>query len=52
MKKYKIAFDYSRNGSGWTRTSMTVTASSEAGAIMQIESKYPYVRNVKVMSVR
>ena len=45
-------FDYSRNGSGWTHTSITVTADSDVGAIMQIESKYPYVRNVRIMSVR
>ena len=52
MKRYTVSFDYSRNGSGWTHTSITVTADSDVGAIMHIESKYPYVRNVRIMSVR
>ena len=52
MKSYAISFDYSRTGTGWTHTSRTIRAESEIGAIMQIESMYPYVRNIRIMSVR
>ena len=52
MKRYSISFSYSRNGTSWTRTSTTVIASSDSGAIAQVKSKYPYVRDVRIMSVR
>ena len=32
--------------------STTVTASSESSAIAQIKNKYPYVQDIRVMSVR
>lgn len=51
MKKYRISFSYSRNGSGWTKTSLTVSATSDSGAIEQIKSKYPYVRDIRILSV-
>jgi hypothetical protein len=51
MKKYRISFSYSRNGKGWTTTSLTVNASSDMGAIAQIESKYPYVKNIRILSI-
>ena len=52
MKTYSIAYEYSRNGSGWITTSSHFKAESEAGAIAQLKSKYAYVRNIRVMSVR
>ncbi len=52
MKTYLIAYEYSRNGSSWTTTSSHFKAESEAGAIAQLESKYPYVRKIRIMSVR
>ncbi len=52
MKRYSISFRYSRNGTSWTRTSTTVTASSDSGAIAQIKSRYPYVSDIRIMSVR
>ena len=52
MKTYYISFKYSRNGSSWTITSRSVRAESDYGAIRQIESMYPYVKDIKVQSVR
>lgn len=52
MKTYSISFKYSRNGNSWTSTSTSVKAESDVSAIMQIESKYPYVKDIRVMSVR
>ncbi len=52
MKTYLLAYEYSRNGTSWTTTSSHFKAESEMGAIAQLQSKYPYVRKIRVMSVR
>lgn len=52
MKTYSISFSYSRNGSSWTRTSTTVKATSDSGAIAQVKSRYPYTRDIRIMSIR
>lgn len=52
MKRYSISFRYSRDGKSWTRTSTTVMASSDSSAIAQVKSKYPYVDDIRIMSVR
>lgn len=52
MKTYSISFSYSRDGKSWNRTSTNVKATSDSGAIAQIKSKYPYVRDINIMSVR
>jgi len=53
MKTYSISFIYSRNGgSSWTSTSTHVKAETESSAIAQLKSKYPYIKNIRVMSVR
>lgn len=52
MKTYSISYKYSRNGKSWTSTSSSVKAESDMSAIVQIQSKYPYVKDIKVTSVR
>ena len=52
MKTYSISFSYSKDGKSWTNRNTTVKASSESGAITQLKSMYPYVRSVRIMSVR
>jgi len=52
MKRYSISFRYSRDGKSWNRSSTTIAASSESGAIAQIKSRYPYVDDIRIMSVR
>lgn len=52
MKTYSISLAYSRDGKSWTRTSTSVKATSESGAIAQVKSKYPYVKDIRIMSVR
>lgn len=52
MKTYSISFAYSRDGRSWNRTSTSVKSTSDSGAIAQIKSKYPYVKDIKIMAVR
>lgn len=52
MKTYSISYSYSRDGKSWTVTSSHFKATSESGAIAQLKSKYPYVKNIRVMAVR
>lgn len=52
MHTYSISFAYSRNGTSWTRTSTSVKATSDSGAIAQVKSKYPYVKDIRIMSIR
>lgn len=52
MKKYKISLKFSKSGTIWTRTRQTVVAESEQGAITLIESLYPHVKDIKVLSAK
>ena len=52
MKRYNLTFRFSRNGTSWSMGSTFVNASSESDAIAQVRRKYPYVENIKVVSVR
>ena len=52
MKSYSISFRFSRDGKSWFRTSTTVKATSETDAILMVKSRYPYVEDVRVMSIR
>lgn len=52
MKTYSIRFKYSKDGKSWTSTSVSVKAESDIGAIAQIESKHPYIKDITINSVR
>ena len=53
MKTYSISFMYSNNqGKTWISASTIVKAESDQGAIMQVESKYEYVKNIRITSIR
>lgn len=52
MKRYSISYRYSRDGKVWSRVTVTVTAETDYGAIAQIQSKAPYVEDIKILSVR
>ena len=52
MKRYNISFRFSRNGTSWSRSSTFVNASSESDAIAQIRSRYAYVEDIRILSVR
>ena len=52
MYTYTISFRYSRNGRSWSSGSTTVKADSDMGAIAQVESKYPYVSEIKILNRR
>jgi len=52
MYTYTIDFKYSKDGRSWLHTSTTVKAESDIGAIAQVESKYPFVSDIKIISRR
>ena len=52
MKIYTISFKYSRNGTTWQGMSTSVKADSSQGAIMQIKSRFPYVKDIRIISAR
>lgn len=52
MKTYTMSYRYSRNGTSWTSASSSVKADSSQSAMQQIKSKYPYVKDIRIMSVR
>lgn len=51
MHRYNISYEYSQDGRSWYGSSIFVNATSDQGAIMQVQSRYPYVRNVRINSV-
>lgn len=52
MPTYNMRIKYSRDGKNWVGNNPSVKAENEISAIMQIQSKYPYVKDIKVMSVK
>lgn len=52
MKTYSIHFKYSRDGKSWTGSCKSVKATSDSGAIAQIKSMYPYVKDIRITSIR
>ena len=52
MKTYSLSFSYSRDGKSWSNRNTHVKADSDSGAIAQVKSMFPYVRDVRIMSVR
>lgn len=52
MKTYSVFYDFSKDGKHWINGTASVKATSDTGAIAQIQSKYPYVKNIKILSVR
>ena len=52
MYTYTISFKYSKDGRSWSHASTTVKAESDIGAIAQVESKYPFVSDIKIISRR
>lgn len=52
MQTYKITFKYSKDGRFWTSTTKHVKAMSDMAAIAQISSMYPYVKEIRVLSIR
>lgn len=52
LHTYTIHLSYSRNGTNWSQTTISVKATDDMGAIAQAESKYPYVKNIEIKSVR
>ncbi|WP_020004188.1 hypothetical protein [Brachyspira innocens] len=52
MKTYNISFKYSKDGKGWNGMTVSVKAESDYSAIKQVESRYPFVKDIKILSVR
>ncbi len=51
-RTYNVSYQFSQNGKSWSGSSGSVKATSDEGAIAQIASRYPYVRNIRITSVR
>lgn len=49
---YKIRFKYSKDGKNWTIAQTTVKAITDTAAIMQIESKYNYIKDIQIISIK
>ena len=52
MQRYNLSFRFSRNGTSWSMGSTFVNATSSADAMAQVRSMYPYVENIRILSVR
>ena len=52
MYSYSLSFKYSNDGKNWSSTTITVKAESDISAIEQVRSKYPYVKDIRVLSRR
>ncbi|MBO5239364.1 MAG: hypothetical protein J6B50_11420 [Lachnospiraceae bacterium] len=50
MYRYRIAVTYSRTKIVWSTVNVTVTADNDADAIRQAKSKYPNVKQTKIIS--
>lgn len=44
MKRYNVSYRYSNDGKNWINATITVYAESDISAMMQVESRYPYVQ--------
>lgn len=52
LKHYQISYKYSRDGKVWTHTTETVKGESDVSVMIQIQSRHPYVKDIRVVSVK
>ena len=53
VNTYSISYKYSTNGGKtWISTTTTVKATSDVGAIAQVQTKYADVKDIRIISVR
>lgn len=52
MKTYTIRVKHSKNGKSWAITSIFVKAETDISAIEQAKSRYNYVAEISILSVR
>ena len=50
MYTYNVSFKYSNNNKNWISTSTTVKAEYDMAAIIQIRSKYQYLKDIKIIA--
>ena len=51
MKRYHMQYTFSNDGKGWTTVTTTVNASSDQGAISQVQSKANYVKDIRIINI-
>ena len=51
MKRYSMQYTFSNDGKSWSTTSITVNASSDQGAISQVQSKANYVKDIRIINI-
>ena len=52
MRSYYITFLYSHDTRVWSSSSARVNATSDEGAILQVKSMYPYVKEIRIQSIQ
>lgn len=52
MKTYVFSYRFSRNRTSWTSGSSSIKAETQTAAMAQLKSKYPYVKDIKLLSIR
>ena len=51
MKRYTIQYDSSNDGKAWSAASIAVNASSDQGAISQVQSMANYVKDIQIIII-
>lgn len=52
MKTYSITYKTSTDGKAWVSQSAQIKAETDTGAIEQVKSKAPYVKDIVIQSAR
>lgn len=52
MRRYSIYVQYSFDNRAWNATTVTVNATSDEGAILQVKSMYPYVKEIRIQNIQ
>ena len=52
MYSSPLFYSYSDDGRSWSGDSAQVKAESDTGAIEQVKSKYPYVKDIRITGRR
>ncbi|WP_179946867.1 hypothetical protein [Fusobacterium sp.] len=52
LKTYSIRIRHSKDGKSWAITSIFVRAESDISALAQARSRYKYISDIRILSVR
>lgn len=52
LKTYMVRVKHSKDGKSWAVTSISVKAESDISALAQVRSRYKYIADIRILSVR